>query len=99
MEYIVSKDVYSFYYLPTGKAQYVALREMKKFVNGKLIKVQKQTNPLTPEKEEHYVYRVIDLLKPTFSKRGNIIHYSNVDEYTPLDDVRVLRKIYKKCIG
>jgi hypothetical protein len=95
----VSKEVYSFYYLPTGKAQYVALREMKKFVNGKLIKVRKQTNPLTPEKEDQYVYRVIDLLKPTFSKRGNIINYSNVDEYTPLDDARVLRKIYRKCIG
>ncbi len=92
------KEVYSFYSLPTGKAQYAAFREMKKFVNGKLIKVQKQTNLLTPEKEDRYVYRLIDLLKPTFSKRGYIIHYSNVDEYSPLDDVRVLRKIYRKCI-
>jgi hypothetical protein len=99
MAYIVPKEVYSFYSLPTGKAQYTAFREMKKFVNGKLIKVQKQTNLLTPEKEDRYVYRLIDLLKPTFSKRGNIIHYSNVDEYAPLDDVRILRKIYRKCIG
>ena len=92
----MAKEIYSFYYLPSGKAQYTALREIKKFVNGKLSKIQKASIDLTPKMVEKSVFRFIDLLKPTFSKNGSVVQYSNVDEFTPLNDVRVLRKIYKR---
>ena len=94
----MAKEIYSFYYLPTGKAQYAALREIKKFVTVKLRKIKKQATDQGLEKIENHAYRIIDLLKPTFSKKGSIVRFSNVDAYTPINDVRILRKIYNKCL-
>ena len=94
----MAKEIYSFYYLPTGKAQYAALREIKKFVTVKLRKIKKHAADQRLEIIENHAYRIIDLLKPTFSRKGSIVRFSNVDEYTPINDVRVLRKIYNKCL-
>jgi hypothetical protein len=95
----VAREEYSFYYLPTGKAQYTALRQIKNFINVRLLKIQKQTEEMTPSMIEKYAYRIIDLLKPTFTKRGTIMHYSTLDEFIPYNDINILRKIYARCIS
>ncbi|KPJ89518.1 MAG: hypothetical protein AMS17_01720 [Spirochaetes bacterium DG_61] len=94
----MSREVYSFYYLPTGKAQYAAMREIESFINGRLLKVQKGMGLIDPSMIERCAYRIIDLLKPSFSKRGSILHYTTLDEYTPINDVRILRRIYTRCM-
>jgi hypothetical protein len=93
----VSREEFPFYYLPTGKAQSAALREVKSFVRARLLKLQNTSGSIDPGSIENCAERVINLLKPSFSKRGSIMHYTTLDEYTPINDVKVLRKIYSRC--
>jgi hypothetical protein len=95
----VSREEFPFYYLPTGKAQNAALREVKSFIRVRLLKLQNTSETIDPCSIESCAERVIDLLKPSFSKRGSIMQYTTLDEYSPINDVKVLRKIYSLCIG
>ena len=94
----MSREAFSFYLLPTGKAQYAAIREIESFINGKLLKIQKLTGLADSSMIERCVYRFIDLLKPSFSKRGLVLNYTTLDEYTPINDIRILRRIYSQCM-
>jgi hypothetical protein len=94
----VSREEYPFYHLTTRRAQNAALKEIKLFIRSRLLKIRKKDVRFDPDRIDRWAERLIDVLKPSFSRRGSILHYSTLDEYTPVNDIRVLRKIYARCI-
>lgn len=95
----MAREEFPFYHLPTGRAQNAALKEIKLFIRSRLLKLQKRDVRSDPDGIDRWAERLIDILKPSFSRRGSVLSYSTLDEYTPINDIRVLRKIYARCIG